>query len=267
MLGLDLQHLRDRDAQRLGLDDGADEVGQRLHVGPRDHVPQGISSGFADPNLRQGATELIGQRAGQLLDYLRQRGVEAQTGPNRDRKQVEGVRDHLQDQLLAALDAIPQPELRDEVADTDADQAEQDALEEAARQHTEDQEHEQSQGDAHEHLDAHPVGQFQVAGVAGHGQTLLRDACRRRTGESVAHPRQPRDEGSEGAFRERLLELEFLEVSGLERAQLSESCLDRIDGRTGRQPEEDQQDAAADASGNDEGEHLRPRWRRCAGWP
>ena len=57
------------------------------------------------------------ERALELLDDLAQRGVEAEAGADGDRQQVEGVRDHQQDGLLALLDPAAEPELRDDVAD------------------------------------------------------------------------------------------------------------------------------------------------------
>jgi hypothetical protein len=82
-------------------------------------------------------------------------------------------------------------------------------------------------GDADEHLDAHPVGQLQVARVAGHGQPLLGVIGRGGAAEPAAHPRKPGHERAQGALGERLLELEFLEVLGLDRAELGQPGLDR----------------------------------------
>ena len=96
--------LRDRDAELLGLDDRADEVGQRHDLGPRDDVAQRVAARLADADLGQRPPELVRQRALQLLDDLAERGVEAETGADGDRQQVEGVRDHQQDGLLALLD-------------------------------------------------------------------------------------------------------------------------------------------------------------------
>jgi glutamate synthase domain-containing protein 1 len=124
----------------LGLDDRADEVGERLDVGSRDHVAQRVSPGLADANLGQRPAELVGQRAGQLLDHLGQRGVEAEAGANGDRQQVQRVRDHLEDELLAGLDPAAQPELRQQVADAEADHAEEHPAT-MPRREAEDQEH------------------------------------------------------------------------------------------------------------------------------
>ena len=60
----------------------------------------------------------------ELLDDLAQRPVEAEAGADGDRQQVEGVRDHEQDGLLALLDAAAQPELGDRVAEHQADRDE-----------------------------------------------------------------------------------------------------------------------------------------------
>src|SRR3954471_14549074 len=46
LLRLDLEDLRDRDAELLGLDDRADEVRQRLDLGPRDDVAERLAPGL-----------------------------------------------------------------------------------------------------------------------------------------------------------------------------------------------------------------------------
>ena len=57
--------------------------------------------GLADPDLGQRPPELLGEGPLELLDDLAQRPVEAEAGADGDRQQVEGVRDHEQDRLLA----------------------------------------------------------------------------------------------------------------------------------------------------------------------
>src|SRR5436309_14585321 len=128
LLRLDLEHLRDRDAELLGLDDRADEVREGLDLGPRDDVAQRLAPDLADPHFGEGAAELVDQGALHLLDDLAQRGVEAEAGADRDREQVEGVWDLEQDALLASLDSAPEPELRADVPDAGADEGEQQAL-------------------------------------------------------------------------------------------------------------------------------------------
>ena len=117
LLRLDLEHLRDRHTELLGLDDRADEVRQRRDLGPRDDVAQRLAARLADADLGQRPAELVGQRALELLDDLAERGVEAEAGPDGDRQQVERVRDLEQDRVLALLDAAAEPELRDRVAE------------------------------------------------------------------------------------------------------------------------------------------------------
>ena len=56
-------------------------------------VAQRLAARLADADLGQRPPELVGQRALELLDDLAQRGVEAETGPDGDRQEVEGVRD------------------------------------------------------------------------------------------------------------------------------------------------------------------------------
>ena len=86
-------------------------------LGARDDVAQRVASRLADADLGERAPELVRQRALELLDDLAQRGVEAEAGPHGDRQQVERVRDHQQDGLLALLDAAAEPELRGDVAE------------------------------------------------------------------------------------------------------------------------------------------------------
>ena len=107
LLRLDLEHLADRDAQLLGLDDRADEVGQRRHLGPRHDVAQGVAARLAHPDLREGPPELVRQGAVELLDHLAERGVEAQAGPDADREQVQRIGDLEQDRVLTSADAPP----------------------------------------------------------------------------------------------------------------------------------------------------------------
>ena len=62
-----------------------------------DDVAQRIAACLADADLGQRPTELVRQRAAQLLDDLAQRGIEAEAGTHGDRQQVERVRDVQQD--------------------------------------------------------------------------------------------------------------------------------------------------------------------------
>ena len=63
-------------------------------LGARDDVAQRVAARLADADLGQRPPELVRQRALELLDDLAERGVEAEAGPDGDRQQVEGVRDH-----------------------------------------------------------------------------------------------------------------------------------------------------------------------------
>src|SRR3712207_5452394 len=67
LLRLDLEHLRDWNAELLGLDDGADEVAHRARVGARRHVSQGLTPDAAHPDLRKRLPELVDERALHLL--------------------------------------------------------------------------------------------------------------------------------------------------------------------------------------------------------
>ena len=117
LLRLDLQHLGDRHAELLGLDDGADEVAHRLGVRPGYHVAQRLASRATHADLGERLPELVDQRALHLLDDLGQRGVEAEAGLDRDGQQVERV-GQLQDHgHRARADPAAQPELGRHVAD------------------------------------------------------------------------------------------------------------------------------------------------------
>ncbi len=118
------------------------------------------------------------------------------------------------------------------------------------------EEEDRPDGDTDQHLHAHPVGHAQVARIARHGEPSLGVLGRGRAAESRAHPRQSADQRAQGALAERLLEFEFLEVLGLDRAKLRETGLDRVDRRVGRKTDEEQKDAAGDENANDDSEHL-----------
>ncbi len=68
--------LRDRHAKLLGLDDGADEVGDRLRIGSLGHVAEGIAPGSSHADLGQRLPELVDERPLHLLDHLGQGRVE-----------------------------------------------------------------------------------------------------------------------------------------------------------------------------------------------
>ena len=91
--------------------------------GSRDDVAERLAARLADANLGERPAELLGERTLELLDDLAERGVEAETGPDGDRQEVERVRDHEQDRVLALLDPPAEPELRDRVAEQQPDDA------------------------------------------------------------------------------------------------------------------------------------------------
>ena len=92
LVRLDLQDLGDRHAELLGLDDGADEVAHRLGVRAGRDVAQRVATGATHADLGQRLAELVDERPFHLLDDLGERGVEAEAGLDRDRQQVERVR-------------------------------------------------------------------------------------------------------------------------------------------------------------------------------
>ena len=102
-------------------------------------------------------------------------------------------------------------------------------------------------------LDAQPVGDAQVAGVAGQRQALLGLLAERWTQVTRdIRARQARGERPQGPLDERLLELELLEVLGLHRPELGQAGLDRVDRRAAGQAEDDEQDGAGREGGDDD---------------
>src|ERR1035437_7344598 len=100
-------------------------------------------------------------------------GSETQTGSHGDGKQVERVRDHFEDDLFSSFDLASEPELRKQEADTKAEHAQEDACHQAGYQEPEEKKHDRARGDANQNLHAHPIGDPQVARIAGHGETLF----------------------------------------------------------------------------------------------
>src|SRR4029079_7178982 len=198
----DLEHLRDRHAELLGLDDRADEVGERLDLGARDDVPQRLASRLADPHLGKRSPELVDEWALQLLDDLAQRGVKAEAGADRDRQQVEGVRDPDQDRLLPGLHAAAEPELRPDVADARADEGEQQALDDLAAEDAEKDEQDAEADAGADGLDAQPVADLHVARVAGHREALLGALAERARGDTRDGAGQARGKRLDRAIEE-----------------------------------------------------------------
>src|ERR1700675_2964139 len=149
LLRLDLEDLADRDAELLGLDDRADEVGQRRDLGPRDDVAERLAAGLPNADFGKRPAELLGQWALELLDDLAERRIEAETRPHGDGQEVERVRDLEKDQMLALLDPAAEPELGDRVAEHQPDGAHQDPenRRQAHEAHDAEQEDEQDSTD------------------------------------------------------------------------------------------------------------------------
>ena len=207
LLGLDLEHLGDRHAELLGLDDRADEVGQRRDLGARDDVAQGLAAGLPDAHLGERPAELVGQRSLELLDHLAERGVKAETGADRDRQQVERVRDHEQDRVLPCPHLPAQPELRDDVAEQRADRDHQEADDRRQAQDVDDEEQEEEDrrpDDRADRLDAEPIGHPHVARVAGQRQASLRGVGEGRARHPLHAAGEPGHERAQGALDERL---------------------------------------------------------------
>ena len=80
LIGLDGEHLRDADAELLGLDQRGDELGQVGDIGAVHHVLQRLAARPADPHLGHHARQLGAQRVVRLLDHAGHRRVEDQAG-------------------------------------------------------------------------------------------------------------------------------------------------------------------------------------------
>jgi hypothetical protein len=269
LLGLDLEHLRDRDAELLRLDDRADEVGERLDLGPRDDVAQRVAPRLADPDLREGTPELVDQGALHLLDDLAERGVEAEAGANGDREEIEGVRDADQDLLLAGLDPPAEPELRPDVADPEADETQQHAHHEVLAEDPDEQEEERPDAGRGDRLDPEPVADPHVAGVAGHREAFLGSLRERARSDPRHRARQAGGERLHGPVEERLLELELLEVLRGHRPELVEAGPERVLATGAGDAEDDEHDGDRRDGADDEGERhrARPRYPRSCEWP
>ena len=108
LLGLGPQDARDRHTEHVGLDHGQRERVELLDVGAVREVAEGVGARHAQLDLLQHAGELRGQHAGDVLDDLRDGGVERQARLDADRQQVQRVRQRPDDLLLALLDPAVQ---------------------------------------------------------------------------------------------------------------------------------------------------------------
>ena len=191
-------------------------------LGSRDDVAQRLAARLADADLGQRPAELFGQRPLELLHDLAERGIEAETGPDGDRQQVEGVRDLQQDRVLALANPPAEPELGDRVAEQEADDAHPE-VERDRQLHEADDDEQQDEDDraddGRDGLDAEPVGDPQVARVAGEREAFLGLLLERAAGHARDAAGQRGGERPQGALEERLLKLELFEVLRLHRAR------------------------------------------------
>ena len=82
------------------------------------HALERFGAALADPHLAQREAELLGQRAVHVLVQLGQRRVEAETGLDADREQVERVRQVSAGPFLSAASLERQGVVRAEEAQT-----------------------------------------------------------------------------------------------------------------------------------------------------
>ena len=135
---------------------------------------------------------------------LAERGVEAETGADGDRQQVERVRDHQQDRLLALLAPAGPARTPGRCSRRGADRGHQEADEERQADDADDDEQEEEEDradDRADRLDAEPVGDAQVARVAGQRQALLRAVAEGRARDPLARCRTTGPRAGAGSVR------------------------------------------------------------------
>ena len=116
---------------------------------------------------------------------------------------------------------------------------------------------EQDAGDdaGRDRLDAQPVGDLHVAGVAGLREALLGSIGERARGDPRHRAGQARGERPDRAIEERRLELQLLEVLGRHLAELREPGLERVRLARAGDAEGDQEDGHGRGAGDEDGFH------------
>ena len=120
----------------------------------------------------------------------------------------------------------------------------------------EQEEEQDAADDRADGLDAEPVRDAQVAGVAGQRQALLGPLGEGARRDPRHAARQADRQRTQRPLHERRLELELLEVLGLHRPELGQARLDGIDRRTPREAEDDEEDRSGRECGDDDGQDL-----------
>ena len=116
LLGLLAQDVGDRQAQPVGLDDGADEGPDLRGRRALAHALERLAAGVADLDLRQHAGELAGDRPLDRAGDLQQRAVEALAGLHADGEHVERVGEAGPQLVLALQACVVDEQVREEQA-------------------------------------------------------------------------------------------------------------------------------------------------------
>ena len=90
-------------------------------VGSLGQRTQRFVAALADLHLAQHPGELLCERPGRVAGHLLKGGVEAEAGLDRDRQQVDRVREALLDLVLPVVGALVEEHVRSEVAERNAD--------------------------------------------------------------------------------------------------------------------------------------------------
>ena len=131
--GLHAQDPAERDAELVGLDHRAHEGGDLRRRHALGQLLQRVVARLADADLAERERELVDERALHVLGQLRERAVEAEAGLDRDREQVERVRQLRADGLAARAHSHRHEGVREEEAEDPRERREQDARERRCR--------------------------------------------------------------------------------------------------------------------------------------
>ena len=204
-------------------------------------ITQRVPPGATHPHLGQRLAELVDERPIHLLHDLGERGVEAEARLDRDREQVERVRQLERHRHAPPADPAAEPELRRHESEAGAEEGEEQRHDErAGRAARPSSEPENREGDEAEELHADPVGAAQAAGVAGLLELRV-GAGDHAAVLAPADPGEPLDHRPHHPLVERLLQLHLFQRLRLD-DELGESRLDRVLARTRGDAVGDQED-------------------------
>src|SRR6185503_7830525 len=116
-IGVNPEGLAERRAELLGLDEGRDHRLDLVGPGSLSERAESLGAGASGPHLQVHPEHVLVERAVPTFGLLGDpghRGVEPHTGLDADHQHVEHVRQSVDDLALADLDAIVEPEVREE---------------------------------------------------------------------------------------------------------------------------------------------------------